>query len=282
MLCVVAHPDDEVAFAATLFKTSTHLDGVCDLLVITNGEAGFRFSTLGERLYAARLTDPVVGRTRLPEIRRRELRAACDVLGVREIEFLGQTDHRNTKDQGEVLASDARVWDLARVRAAIERRLATGRYDFVLTHLPVPDTHGHHKAATILALDAVAAMPARERPVVLGAYPSGRDAERPPPPMQLDGHPFTAIVPGLPPFEFDREQKFGVDDRLDYQIVVNWAIAEHKSQGTFQQLVNRWRHETFYAYAVGPPDARERAARWFARLQEPQFATPAAADDQAR
>jgi hypothetical protein len=38
-------------------------------------------------------------------------------------------------------------------------------------------------------------------------------------------------------FEFDRNQTFGANDRLNYNIIANWVIAEHKSQGTMQLLM---------------------------------------------
>lgn len=271
ILCVVAHPDDEIAFSGTLYKTATHLDGQCDLAVITNGEGGYKYSTLAEPLYGLDLTDPEVGRAELPAIRRRELVAGCSLLGVHRLFFLGQKDHRNTLDPAEVLAPDAGVWDLAFVRASLAEILREGSYDFVLTHLPNPETHGHHKAATILALEAVAALPLADRPVVLGAGPSGRgDTERAPFTV-LQGYPITAVRTDVGPFVFDRTQKFGYRDRLDYQIVVNWAIAEHKSQGTFQSLMNRWDKETFTIYALDAGDAPARTAQLFEALATKQF-----------
>ena len=35
-------------------------------------------------------------------------------------------------------------------------------------------------------------------------------------------------------FEFDRNQTFGHNDRLNYTLIAHWVIAEHKSQGTMQ------------------------------------------------
>ena len=60
-----------------------------------------------------------------------------------------------------------------------------GRYDFVFMHLPTPDTHGHHQAASILALEAVAELEPTRRPVPLGAFPTGRNEERPKAPEML-------------------------------------------------------------------------------------------------
>ncbi len=268
VLGVTAHPDDEISFAATFYKTATALGGTCDLLTITNGEAGFRYSTLAEPIYGARLTDPEVGRAQLPAIRKRELIAGCTWLRLNALFTLGETDHRNTEDQGEVLADGARVWDLDRVRRALRRVLAEGRYDFVLTHIPHPETHGHHKAATILALEAVQEMPVGKRPVVLGAG-GARKADGVAPFTVLEGFPLTRVHTETGPFVFDRAEKLGHDGRLNYQIVVNWAIAEHKSQGTMQSMISTPRKETFWLYALEVPNAAARATAWFGRLAPP-------------
>ena len=50
-------------------------------------------------------------------------------------------------------------WDRRRVLDAISGLLPRERYDAVFTLLPKEQTHGHHRAATLLALQAVAAMP---------------------------------------------------------------------------------------------------------------------------
>jgi hypothetical protein len=81
VLLVVAHPDDEYFFAATVYRIAKELHGTVDQLVITNGEAGYRYSSLAEQFYKASLTDESAGRARLPEIRRRETLAAGKVLG---------------------------------------------------------------------------------------------------------------------------------------------------------------------------------------------------------
>ncbi len=274
VLCVVAHPDDEIAFAATLFKTATFLRGTCDIVVITNGEGGYKYSTLGELYYGLQLTDPEVGRAHLPAIRQREHLRGGSILGFRDVTYLNQVDHRYTTEPAEVLDEDAAIWDLELVRSELRRIVDAGDYDFVLTHLPSPQTHGHHQAASILALEAVKELPEARRPVVLGSYLASPRGERPPPSTRVERYPITKFRTDVGPFRFDRTQKFGFKDKLNYQIVVNWAVAEHKSQGSFQTLMNRWDFETFYVYEVGPPDAAQRAQRWFTELTRPQFVTP--------
>ena len=265
VLCVVAHPDDETVFAGTLFKTATHLGGACDILLITNGEGGFKYSTLAERLYDLELTDEAVGRANLPRIRREEFLEGCVYLGVRDVLFLDQQDHRYSQDPSEVLAHDADVWELVEIELAIDRALREGDYDFVLGHLPTPTNHGHHQAATLLALRAVNRMPASARPVFLGATTNPEASF-----TELAGYPEAAAVAG-PVHEFDRTQPFGHRDKLDYNVVVNWVIAAHKSQGTMQLAMSRGERERFFVLDTGSFDAHARAASWFEALTEPQF-----------
>src|SRR5580700_9804314 len=66
VLAVVAHPDDEYAFAATIYRITQELGGVVDQVVISNGEAGYRYSVLAEQIYGKHLTEEQVGRSDLP------------------------------------------------------------------------------------------------------------------------------------------------------------------------------------------------------------------------
>ena len=273
VLCVVAHPDDETAFAGTLYKISAHLGGTCDIVVITNGEAGYKYSTLAESVYGKRLTDPAIGRTELPRIRQREMRAAADVLGVRNVWFLSEWDNHYTKDPLELLGPGATVWNLARVRGELARHLREGSYDFVFTHLPTEGTHGHHKAATILALEAVARISVEHRPIALGSYHAKKEGEPRDIPFELEGFPITRQYDDRGPWTFDRTQTFGFQDKLDYRIVTSWAVAEHKSQGTYQSLLGKGELEAFRRFAIEAPHADDRTQRLFERLAEPQFAT---------
>ena len=268
VLVVVAHPDDEIAFAGTLYKTATHLNGVVDILTITNGEGGFKYATLAESRYGLDLTDEAVGRKHLPAIRRRELITGCRELFVHRITFLEQRDHRYTQDPGEVLDTD--VWDLALVRSELSERLETGDYDFVLGLGPTSTTHGHHQAATILAAEAVSRLPEAQRPTMLAVRHRRSDAEVPV--LAANDHaPELTRVVEHESLVFDRGQKFGHKERLDYSIIANWAITAHKTQGTMQRFVGPASEEHYFVLGVSPPEGPERAAAWFERLAEPQF-----------
>lgn len=265
ILGVVAHPDDEIAFGGLLFKAATHLGARCDLVVITNGEGGFKYATLAESMYGAELTDEAVGRARLPEIRKRELRESANYLGVSSVRFLDEADHRYTTDIDEVLGANAKVWNLARVRRELDRVLEQGRYDFVVGLRPREQTHAHHKAATLLAAEAVLHQPAERRPVMLVVGVTEHTKATP-----LE---FAANDGGLAvgPFVFDRTQKFGHQDKLDYRVVINWAIAAHKTQGTMQLLVGRGEREEYFLFGEQRLEGARKTAALFERLRERQF-----------
>jgi N-acetylglucosamine malate deacetylase 2 len=262
VLIVVAHPDDEACFAATVYEITHNLGGVVDQLVITNGEGGYRYSLLAEPVYGVALTDEAVGRAALPEIRKRELLEAGKILGIANHFFLDQRDVRYTQDIDEVLNEH---WQPGVVLPEVERRMAEGHYDFVFTLFPSPETHGAHKASTITALNAVDDLGKRgansvvPKPVVLGC----QDAQSGAPEPSWQGfvsalHPFR-VEPEV--FVTDRAVKFGFRDALDYQIIVNWVIAAHKSQGAFQMDMNRADREEFVVLeSATPSEAADKAA----------------------
>ena len=107
------------------------------------------------------------------------------------------------------------------------------RYDFLFLLLPFDQFHGHHKASTVIALKALERIPKEHRPIALHAF-IRRGANDPGVAFsELEGHPNTKVMEGAT-FEFDRNQTFGHNDRLNYTLIAHWVIAEHKSQGTMQ------------------------------------------------
>jgi hypothetical protein len=152
------------------------------------------------------------------------------------------------------------------VRSALDGLLRQEHYDVVFTLLPRGDVHAHHRMAAVILLEAVAALPEASRPVVLGAEPC-RAGGRPLPFPGLEESPLTRTIEHTPAFAFDRNTRFGHDGALNYHIVVNWVIAEHKSQGLFQTHCGKYDIEQFWAFAIGaPPDRIPELAR---RLQPP-------------
>ena len=263
VLIVDAHPDDEGAYAGTVYKIVHDLHGMVDLVVVTDGQGGYKYSTLGEAYYNLKLTDEKIGRKYLPGIRRKEQEDAGKVLGLHHIFFLNQRDNRYTLDPHEVLDSN---WNIPYVKSRLKQILESGHYDYVFGLLPTDSTHGHHKAATILALTAVQDLPANfPHPIVLGGNVLSK-GKSPKPFTGLTGFPITHINDGLPSYSFDLTQSFGFHHVLTYKIIVNWDITAHKSQGTEQLGVNQGDTEIFYYFDMNPPEGRARAKQLFEQL----------------
>lgn len=267
ILCVVAHPDDETLFAATVYAITHHLNGIVDVVMITNGEGGYKYSTLAEPYYNLKLTNEEVGRANLPSIRKQEALNGGKIMGVRHYYFFNEKDHRYTQDENEVFQG---VWNIQSIERKLKSLLKCQHYDAVFTMLPTPQTHGHHKAATLIALNVINQLPPSERPVILAASVSDSDN----PPLQfleLEGHPLTKMVRPTPIASFDKMQSFGFKDRLNYQIIVNWVIAEHKSQGTMQLFMNKGDKENFYFFAINNTDRIEWVDKIFQQLAEDYY-----------
>jgi LmbE family N-acetylglucosaminyl deacetylase len=272
VLVVVAHPDDEYEMAGTVYRITKELSGRVDQLIITDGEAGYHYSSLAERYYGVKLTDESDGRKQLPRIRREEARRAARILGIEHQWFLKERDEHFTLDAREVLEHS---WNENRVRKNILQRLRQGHYNYVLVLLPVADTHGAHKAASLLALEAVEQLPPSDRPTVLGAQAANTDKETYQP---LPQYRVTITVTPGASFHFDREAHFGYHDSLNYQIVVDWVIAEHKSQGMFQNRCRQDRFENFWVFRVGKGVPGDSSEIFSGIIRSPDTAQHALAD----
>jgi N-acetylglucosamine malate deacetylase 2 len=229
-LLVVAHPDDEYYFAATVYRMAVQLGGTVDELIITNGEGGFHYSSLAEPYYEKPLTIEATGRKELPAIRKEETLNAGKVLGIKDHYFLDQKDEKLTTDSNEGLTH---LWDTTFVTNTIADLIKGRHYQYVFVVLPRSTTHGHHQAATVLASRAIQSIPEASRPVLLGFDTEASDY------TALATSPETNGWATKYAFAFDRNTAFGFHNALSYQVVVNWMIAEHKSQGLLQTMYNK-------------------------------------------
>ena len=251
LLIVVAHPDDEYAFAASTYRLTRELGWTADQVVVTNGESGYRYSALAETLYGVNFQNEADRALKLPAIRQDEVKRAGRILGVREFYFLGQRDLGFDNDSTTATTGN---WDQSYVLQFLRALLLREGYTAVFTLLPSQHTHAHHKLVTELVLKAAATLPESQRPLILGAEPREKDR---------------TAWPTAPAFSFDRTARFGFRDSLNYQIPVNWVIAEHKSQGLFQMDSGRHRWEDFWLLYA--PAAREPQRE----LLRSQLAAPA-------
>ncbi|MEO8664020.1 MAG: PIG-L family deacetylase [Ignavibacteria bacterium] len=266
ILVVTAHPDDDATFAGTNYKITHDLKGIVDIAVITNGEGGYKYSTLAEDIYGLELTDEAIGRKYLPDIRKKELEAGGKIIGIRNFYYFNQKDHRyiTTADIREIL--DSNIWDLNYIKSELKNIIEREKYDYVFILCPTLTTHAHHSAVGILALETVNSMDSSERPIILG----GSSITLPDTSKfiyhGLEDYPVTNVSDTIP-FSFDRTQKFGYKDVLDYKIIVNWLIAEHKSQGTMQLLMNRGDYEQYWYFDINPESGKEKTKELFEKLK---------------
>ena len=267
VLIVTAHPDDESGFAATVYKITHELLGVVDLAVITNGEAGYKYSLLAEPYYNIKLTDEATGRKYLPTIRKKELMAAGNILGISNYFFFDQQDNHYTIDVDTVLKD---VWNVLLIKKRLHDIIENGKYDFIFCLLPTEETHGHHKGATILALQTVSELNLK-KPVVLGASTSGKTDTSSIVFHGLKNFPLTNIIDSSPINSVDRNVSFGFKNQLTYKIIVNWEIAEHKSQGSMQTFMNRGDFENFWYFDMNGNSGREKVIKLFEKLNQSVF-----------
>lgn len=266
-LVVIAHPDDESMFSVTLYKLAKEQHGTVDLFVITNGEAGYKYSTLAEQYYGCKLTDAEDARKKLPAIRKKELHEAGEVLGIAHYYFGNQSDSHFSLDEHEPLDTS---WHVPEVRRQLSHLLTQNHYDYVLCVLPEADTHAGHKAATLLALDAVAALPVNERSVILAAALRNKtDAVKEF--EQLHDYQHSATLAAAPSFTTDRTTSFSYRNKINYKIIANWELAAHKSQGATQMTMNDGDLEEFWYFKINNPEKLTQTAQLFSRLSQSPY-----------
>ncbi|HUM53047.1 MAG TPA: PIG-L family deacetylase, partial [Chitinophagales bacterium] len=255
ILIVTAHPDDETGFAASIYKVTKELNGITDQCVITNGEGGYKYSTLSESYYNLKLTDEKIGRENLPRIRKQELMNAGKIIGMRNIFFLDQKDAHYGLDEHEPLDT---TWNVTLVYTRLIEIMTKTKYDFVFCLLPTPETHAHHKAATLLALRTIQSLPEEQRPIILGVTGANKNDTSKYNFTQLKNYSESKVEGNAPMYFFDKSVKFGFKNALSYKIIVNWEIAEHKSQGTMQLAMNQGDLEQFWYFSLNGEKGKEK------------------------
>ena len=140
LLVLAPHPDDETFGCGALIARAAAAGQPVTVVVATDGARSATSDTLGPEDLVA--------------LRRTELRAACERLGVTELVELGYRDG-TLDDRGTALAAD--------VAAAVARH----RPEAVL----VPCAQDHHPDHRALHVAAVAAVRGSPRPPLLLAYP---------------------------------------------------------------------------------------------------------------
>jgi LmbE family N-acetylglucosaminyl deacetylase len=262
VLIVTAHPDDETMFPVTVFKITRELKGSADLALITDGSGGYN-GLVASSYYGLNLVDSATGRRHLPLIRKKELMASGEVMGIGNFFFLDQLDDYYNRDEKPYL--QGKNWDITYVEKKLDNILANGNYDFVFCLIPHEGQHAHHKTASISAIRAVQRYKGAKKPVVLGGQSQNKGYT-----FQFAGlanYPETNILKTAPVFEFDRSYSFGEDKKHSYMIVADWVKAAHKSQsGDMNQAMHRGDLEAFWYFALNGEDGIARTKALFDAL----------------
>ncbi|MEK3877668.1 bacillithiol biosynthesis deacetylase BshB2 [Paenibacillus sp. FSL M7-0420] len=143
ILVVFPHPDDE-AFAAA---------GTLAQYIERGAEVTYACLTLGEMGRNMGIP-PFANRVTLPEIRREELRASCQAIGIQDLRMLGFHDKMIEFDDPRLLED---------TMLSLLRELTPS---LVITFYPGYSVHPDHDATGAAVIRAVRQLPPAERPVV--------------------------------------------------------------------------------------------------------------------
>ncbi|AEI50111.1 LmbE family protein [Runella slithyformis DSM 19594] len=269
VLIVTAHPDDETMFPVTVFKITRELKGIADLALITDASGGFN-GMVASKYYGMNMLDSVVGRKNLPLIRKKEMMAAGEILGIGNYFFFDQIDDYYNRNEKPYL--QGKNWDIGYIERRLDAVLAKGQYDFIFCLIPHEGQHAHHKASSLCALRAVQRYKGPNPPIVLGGQAANKGYTFTF--SALEEYPETAISPAAPVFEFDRSFGFGEDNKHSYMIVADWVKAAHKSQsGDMNQSMHRGELETFWYFALNGEKRIPEVKQLFENLKKSGFPT---------
>ncbi len=267
VLIVTAHPDDETMFPVTVFKITKELKGSADLALITDASGGFN-GMVASMYYGMNMLDSVVGRKQLPLIRKKEMMAAGEVMGIGNYFFLDQRDDFYNRNEKPYLAG--KNWDISLIEKRLDEILQRGNYDYIFCLVPDDGQHAHHKAASICALRAVQRCKGTKKPIALGGRSLNKNYTFKF--SELEGYPETKISTNAPVFEFDRSATFGEDNKHSYMIVADWVKASHKSQsGDMNMSMHRGELETFWYFAINGDGRIKETAQLFETLKQSGF-----------
>ncbi len=168
VLVVYPHPDDETFGSAGTILSHTTVGIPVTYVCGTLGQMG---RNMGKPFFATRET--------LPDIREKELKEACRVLGIQDLRMLGLRDKTLEFEDPEWLADK-----VGQIIAEIQPSL-------VITHYPQHGVHPDHDALGAATVRAVEKMNSSDRPVVYGhAITRNRVDVLGEPDIKLDIHKF--------------------------------------------------------------------------------------------
>lgn len=146
ILIVYPHPDDESFSVAGIAAMQASMGVPVTYACLTLGEMG---RNLGNPPFATRES--------LPEIRKKELIAACEAIGIQDLRMMGLRDKTVEFEDDEKMVG--MITDL----------ITELNPSMIFTFLPKYCVHPDHEATARAVVEAVSRMPKAERPTLLGA-----------------------------------------------------------------------------------------------------------------
>ncbi|HEY9570527.1 MAG TPA: bacillithiol biosynthesis deacetylase BshB2 [Metalysinibacillus sp.] len=146
ILIVYPHPDDESFSVAGIAAMQASMGVPVTYACLTLGEMG---RNLGNPPFATRES--------LPEIRKKELIAACEAIGIQDLRMMGLRDKTVEFEDDEKMVG--MITDL----------ITELNPSMIFTFLPNYCVHPDHEATARAVVEAVRRMPKTERPTLLGA-----------------------------------------------------------------------------------------------------------------
>ncbi len=269
VLIVTAHPDDETMFPVVVFKITRELNGSADLALLTDASGGFN-GMVASSYFGMNMLDSAVGRKNLPIIRRKEMKASGEILGIKNYFFFDQRDDFYNRDEKPYL--QGKRWNMSYVERRLDSILTAGQYDYVLCMVPHEGQHAHHKTASLSALRAVQRFTGAKKPIILGGQSMNKGYTFQF--SELAGYPESRISSAAPVFAFDRSYGFGEDNKHSYMIVADWVKAAHKTQsGDMNQAMHRGDLETFWYFALNGDRRIGEVKKLFDTLKTAGFPT---------
>lgn len=269
VLIVTAHPDDETIFPVVVFKITHEMNGSADLALLTDASGGFN-GMVASSYFGMNMLDSTVGRKNLPRIRKQEMRASGEILGIKNYFFFDQRDDFYNRDEKPYL--QGKRWNIPFVEKRLDSILTAGQYDYIVCLVPHEGQHGHHKTASLSALRAVQRYKGAKKPLILGGQSQNKGATFQY--NELAGYPESRVSPTAPVFTFDRSFGFGEDSKHSYMIVADWVKAAHKTQsGDMNQAMHRGDLETFHYFALNGDERIGEVTKLFETLKTVGFPT---------
>jgi LmbE family N-acetylglucosaminyl deacetylase len=269
ILIVTAHPDDETMFPVTVFKITHELKGSADIALLTDASGGFN-GMVASSYFGMNMLDSTVGRKHLPTIRKKEMKASGDILGIKNYFFFDQRDDFYNRDEKPYL--QGKRWNISYIERRLDSILAAGQYDYIFCMVPHEGQHAHHKTASLSALRAVQRYKRTKKPLILGgqAQNKGYTFRF----TELEGYPESRVSATSPVFEFDRSYTFGEDNKHSYMIVADWVKASHKTQsGDMNQAMHKGDLEVFWYFALNEDQRIAEVKQLFETLKKTGFPT---------